>query len=276
MTSSMHNDFKKYVNSINYDEIQLSHITRVVNLQAISNKVSNVFNKIVEDQKNSKMPDIAFSSYFESPGDILHDVTKFPLYIHIFSAILCLSWSAIYHLFYVHSASVSKVLARLDYAGISFLIGGSGVSPIYYSLYCSDGDFVRPLYLVITFVACFGTFIVTMVPKFDAPKYRSFRAILFVALGVASAYPMLQFVFFRNVETMPEYPVFLWAFGGAIYIFGAFIYSIRVPECLYPGKFDFFGHSHNLWHFFVLLAAITHYYGSLELYHLRRHFQCPA
>mmetsp|Transcript_41500 Transcript_41500/g.47870 ORF Transcript_41500/g.47870 Transcript_41500/m.47870 type:complete len:116 (-) Transcript_41500:26-373(-) len=115
-----------------------------------------------------------------------------------------------------------------------------------------------------------------MVPKFEHPKYRSIRAILFVVLGVSSAYPIVQFVLFRNVETMPVFPVMYYVLGGGIYIFGAFIYSVRFPEAIFPGKFDFFGHSHNLWHFFVLLAAITHYYGSLELYHLRRHFQCPA
>lgn len=115
-----------------------------------------------------------------------------------------------------------------------------------------------------------------MIPKFDAPKYRTFRAVLFVVLGVASAYPIVQFCAFRNYQTMPEFPLAHFALGGGIYIFGAFVYSCRFPESLYPGKFDFFGHSHNLWHFFVLTAAIVHYYGSLELYHERRHFQCPA
>jgi adiponectin receptor len=37
--------------------------------------------------------------------------------------------------------------------------------------------------------------------------------------------------------------------GGAIYIGGAIIYSLRIPERFFPYKFDFFGSSHNIHHF---------------------------
>ena len=218
-------------------------------------------NSIVTDLSNSEGTDLAtlsMANFLDRAQQYVHSmakglkqmtmkvncsesevhVTKIPLYIHILSAIICLSCSTIYHLFFVHSESVSKILARLDYAGISFLIGGSGVPPIYYSLYCSDGDILRPIYLTITFLACLGAFTVTMMPKFDTPKYRPMRAILFVLLGVASAYPLIQFCFFRNPETMFEFPWHGWALGGAIYIFGAYVYSIRFPESWFPGKFD--------------------------------------
>ena len=276
MTVSLKENVQGYLNEIDYSKIELEHISRIVNLESITTKVSNTFHKIIESQNESDLPDITFSSYFESPGEILNDVTKIPLYIHIVSAIMCLMWSTVYHLFHVHSHAASKVLQRLDYAGISFLIGGSGVPPIYYSLYWSDGDFLRPLYLFITFSACSFVFFVAINPRFENPKYNSLLATLFVILGVSSAYPIVQFVFFRNFETMAPFPAIYWVLGGAIYIFGAFVYSIRFPEAIFPGKFDIFGQSHNLWHFFVLIAAITHYYGSLELYHLRRHFQCPV
>ena len=59
------------------------------------------------------------------------------------------------------------------------------------------------------------------------------------------------------------------------YIVGVFIYISRVPERFYPGKFDFIGHSHNIWHLFVLAAAFFHYVGSLEVYHLRQQLTCP-
>lgn len=32
------------------------------------------------------------------------------------------------------------------------------------------------------------------------------------------------------------------------------IYLCRIPERWMAGKVDFFGHSHNWWHFFVLVA----------------------
>jgi adiponectin receptor len=276
ITENIEQRFKKYVNKFNLDDYSMPHFMRMSALTSISDRVSSVFGEIKEDYKESKLPDITFSSYFEYPGEILNEVSKIPLYIHVFSAIMWLMWSAIFHLFYVHSPTVSIVLAKLDYAGISFLVGGSSVSPVYYMLYCNDGYYLRPLYLTIIAVGWLSAFTVSMASHFDTPAGRKFKAILFVILGVASAFPLIQFWFFRNTITMFEYPSFKWVLGGGIYIFGAFVYSIRIPECFFPGKFDFFGHSHNLWHFFVLLAAVVHFYGSLELYHLRRHFQCPV
>mmetsp|Transcript_22448 Transcript_22448/g.24976 ORF Transcript_22448/g.24976 Transcript_22448/m.24976 type:complete len:92 (+) Transcript_22448:429-704(+) len=91
-----------------------------------------------------------------------------------------------------------------------------------------------------------------MIPAFDTPKFRPFRALLFVFLGVTSSYPLIQFIFFRSPLTMAIFPSFYWALGGAVYIFGAFVYAIRFPEKWYPGRFDLCGHSHNLWHGFVL------------------------
>jgi adiponectin receptor len=51
---------------------------------------------------------------------------------------------------------------------------------------------------------------------------------------------------------------------------------MRVPERYYPGKFDLWGNSHNIWHFFVVAAAIWHYVGALNAYHLRQVTACPA
>jgi Predicted membrane protein, hemolysin III homolog len=63
---------------------------------------------------------------------------------------------------------------------------------------------------------------------------------------------------------------------GSSYIVGVGVYIARVPERFYPGTFDFCGHSHNIWHFFVLLAAVYHYMGSLSVYHLRQQLTCPS
>ena len=216
MTSSLKDRIKDYFQELDYSKVDLDHISRMVNLDNMTTKVSDTFHKFIESQKDSEYPDITFSSFFESSGDILHDVTKVPLYIHMFSAIMWLLCSAVYHLFYVHSNSVYKILARLDYAGISFLIGGSGVPPIYYSLYWSDGDILRPLYLLITFSAWAFVFFIAMNPRFENPKYNSLLATLFVILGVSSAYPIAQFVLFRNYETMPPFPTIYWVLGGAI------------------------------------------------------------
>jgi adiponectin receptor len=49
---------------------------------------------------------------------------------------ICLGCSAGFHLYKDKCETLHTVLARVDYAGISILIAGSNIPPIYYSFYC--------------------------------------------------------------------------------------------------------------------------------------------
>lgn len=48
---------------------------------------------------------------------------------------------------------------------------------------------------------------------------------------------------------------------GALYVIGAMIYAGRVPERWAPGRFDLVGASHQVFHCFVVAAAVSHMYG---------------
>ena len=48
---------------------------------------------------------------------------------------------------------------------------------------------------------------------------------------------------------MPQ--LIFWYLGGIIYITGALIYILRIPEKYRPGKHDIWGSSHQIFHFFV-------------------------
>ena len=39
---------------------------------------------------------------------------------------------------------------------------------------------------------------------------------------------------------MPNLDLFYWIFGGILYIGGACVYMLRIPERLFPNKFDIF------------------------------------
>ena len=45
------------------------------------------------------------------------------------------------------------------------------------------------------------------------------------------------------------------------------INSLKWPECMWPGKFDKFGNSHNAMNFGVLFAAFTVCYAGLRSFH---------
>mmetsp|Transcript_66134 Transcript_66134/g.213847 ORF Transcript_66134/g.213847 Transcript_66134/m.213847 type:complete len:128 (-) Transcript_66134:38-421(-) len=49
------------------------------------------------------------------------------------------------------------------------------------------------------------------------------------------------------------------------YGFGACFYIAKWPERRWPGRFDLIGHSHQVWHVFVLLAALSWVHGSFAM-----------
>ena len=44
--------------------------------------------------------------------------------------------------------------------------------------------------------------------------------------------------------------------SGFMYVFGILFYITRFPEKKYPGRFDLFGSSHQIFHIFVLLGGL--------------------
>ena len=49
-------------------------------------------------------------------------------------------------------------------------------------------------------------------------------------------------------------------------LIGALIYSTRFPEKLYPGGFDIWGSSHQIFHVLVVLATCIHFVGVLKAF----------
>ena len=63
-------------------------------------------------------------------------IGRWPLFLMLVAAIICLGCSASFHWFGIYNKKVYKFLSRLDYAGISFLVPGSCYPPYYYFYYC--------------------------------------------------------------------------------------------------------------------------------------------
>jgi adiponectin receptor len=203
----------------------------------------------------------------------IHDITRIPLYIHMASAIICLSLSTFFHLFCCWNEEANNYLSRLDYGGISFLIAGSCMPPYFYSFYWDETIVFAYVYSIMIFSICTVAFVITLIPKFDKPKFRLLRAILYISAGLSTAIPCFHLLF---VHTLYIYPFkgFLWILGGALYIGGAANYGFRFPERFFPKKFDYFGHSHNIFHFWVVIAAIVHFFASMSNYNGRKVLVC--
>jgi len=110
-------------------------------------------------------------------------------------------------------------------------------------------------------------------PKCDAPKFRAFRGIMFMILGVSTA---LIFVAMKLEKGKAMQASVLWfGIGGLIFIIGACLYVARIPERFRPGTFDICGASHQLFHFAVIIGCAIHYYMNVNLFIRRHSFECP-
>ena len=207
---------------------------------------------------------------------ITDGVSKIPLLLHIFCAMIWLFFSSLFHLFCWHSKEACTVLSRFDYGGIAILIAGSA-TPIYiYTFYWNENEYVGYIYTALINLACLAAFIISLIPRFDAPGFRKWRAVLFVIVGISAGVPGLHSIFFRNKALSPLPPYTLLLIGGGFYIVGAVIYSSRFPERCFRGKLDYIGNSHNIWHVLVLAGAATHFAASILTYLNRLDSPCPA
>ncbi|CAF0816716.1 unnamed protein product [Didymodactylos carnosus] len=175
-------------------------------------------------------------------------------------AIVCLLCSTLFHTFYCYSPNVSKFFSKLDYCGISMLVMGSFVPWLYYAFYCEFGTKVA--YLVLIGLLGIGCIVVSMWDKFSQPDYRTYRALMFIGFGLTGFLPTIHYALLFGIKHAFTTGALQWLVLMAIlYITGASLYAARIPERLFPGRFDIWFQSHQFFHVFVVAAATVHYYG---------------
>ncbi|MFT7805554.1 adiponectin receptor protein 2-like [Arapaima gigas] len=183
-------------------------------------------------------------------------------------AILCLSFSWLFHTVYCHSEGVSRIFSKLDYSGIAFLIMGSFVPWLYYSFYCSPQPCF--IYLIVVCILGLAAITVSQCDFFATPQYRGVRAGVFVGLGLSGVVPTLHFVISEGFLRATTIGQMGWLFLMAIlYITGACLYAARIPERFFPGKCDIWFHSHQLFHILVVAGAFVHFHGVSNLQEFR-------
>lgn len=192
------------------------------------------------------------------------------LAVFAFGCVTCLGMSGTYHCLKSHSHKVAVFGNKLDYLGIVILIHCSMVSLIYYGM----ADFPLHRLFCWTLTTILGTICacVSLISKFRTSDWRPYRAAMFVAYGLSGAVPFILGTYLQGYNATRTKIQMDWVLlEGAAYIGGAVIYAMRVPERLKPGAFDIWGHSHQIFHVFVLVGAFCHsqaILGAYERFHL--------
>ena len=183
-----------------------------------------------------------------------------PFYI---GAVSCLTLSGLYHTTSNVSPKFAQWGNQADYIGILSLIIGSFIPSIYYGLHCHPN--LQKLYWTMIASIGFACGVVTVNPHFRTSAWRTWRAAMFVAMGLSAVGPVIHGLRFYGLDEMEDRMGLTWVVvQGATYILGAIIYAMRIPEKWVPKKFDILGSSHQIFHVFVLTAASLHLIGLLK------------
>ena len=240
-------------------------------LASLHNETLNIWSHLV----GAFMYFVLFYSLWTSNTLILLPHTALPIdyYIislYIFAATYSLVLSALFHAFKVHAdIAVFQFVAKLDFSGISGLIIASFMTVVYYGLYCFHS--LRRHYMAILALLGVAGLFIPWLAFFRQKKNRSLRVCFFLAIGGLSMVLLGHTCYLNRLDHHVFVPVMRYvAIEICIYLLGLLFYVNRWPESFFPGKFDFFMQSHQIWHWCVLFGTFLHFSCSLTLVRRRR------
>ena len=191
--------------------------------------------------------------------------THYAAYIVLsLGACCCMACSAVFHLFEGHEdRKLLKKLAAGDYFGITTLVVGSFIPPIKFVFHCFPQ--LQAVYLTMIILLGSVGLVGPFFDFFSDPKFWVKRILIYVLMVGSGVLPTIHVLFIlpKNNTTIPFSLgiALMFAFYGT----GLIFYVTKAPECLFPGRFDLFCSSHQIWHMFVF-AATVHFYTCMGLY----------
>ncbi|GAA0153373.1 hypothetical protein Leryth_027452 [Lithospermum erythrorhizon] len=183
--------------------------------------------------------------------------TSWPFFVFLSGSMFCLLSSSICHLFSCHSKHLNLKLLQMDYVGITVMIITSFFPPVYYIFQCSPHWQIVYLSGITIMGVC--TIMTLLSPAFTSGKYRSFRALLFVSMGLFGLVPAIHALAVNWNDPHRNVTLAYESVMGLSYLIGTMFYVTRIPERWRPGWFDLAGHSHQIFHVFVMCGALAHY-----------------
>ncbi|XP_042486502.1 heptahelical transmembrane protein 1-like [Macadamia integrifolia] len=188
-------------------------------------------------------------------------VAQWPFFVFLGGSMFCLLSSSICHLFSCHSQPLNLLLLRIDYVGIAVMIISSFFPPIYYIFQCDS----QWQFIYLTGITLMGIFtVVTLLsPALSASTFRPFRALLFSSMVLFGIFPAAH-AMVVNWDQPNRFIALCYELAMVLsYGIGTLFYVTRIPERWKPGMFDMAGHSHQIFHVFVILGALSHYGAAL-------------
>jgi len=213
--------------------------------------VSHLSEKLHELQEN----------FNETTAKYFSPKSKFPIVVFLLSGMVCFLGSTLYHTFGCQSRWHFSFFLKLDYSGISTLIAGSLVPFVWYTFH--GLTHWQCFYLSVLFVLSVVVMFVSFSERFASHEYKLYRAMCFVLMAAFAVVPFVHMLFLYG--TVELYSFQRCAISAILYLLGVVAYVSHVPERLFPGRCDFLLQSHQVFHTFIVAAALVWYSFALRL-----------
>lgn len=180
------------------------------------------------------------------------------------AACKCLICSTMWHT--MNSIADKCLLDRfacVDYSGIALLVAASILSTEWTAFYCEPVS--RAIYMSLTIILGIAGSILPWRESFNRIDMAWFRVLFYVTLATTGFAPVLQLNYTRGYEWTYYFYAPITK-SVCVYVTGAIIYALQIPEKWRPGTFDFVGGSHNIWHVAVLGGIFFHYGAMMEFF----------
>ncbi|KAJ2320939.1 hypothetical protein GGI00_006146, partial [Coemansia sp. RSA 2681] len=182
------------------------------------------------------------------------------VYVYLIAVLFCLAASVAFHTLSCHSQHKHFRSLRCDFIGILTLIVGSFVPVGYFGFLHSSSILIG--YMAMFVAIGVAGVAVSVWGKVEDPRRAGWRPIIFFTIAITGLVPIIHGTVVNGYKGAVDQMSLWYVVGmGIMYIAGTMIYAFKIPERYRPGKHDVCMSSHQIFHVFVVLAAVCHYIG---------------
>ncbi|KKA24513.1 Hemolysin-III family protein [Rasamsonia emersonii CBS 393.64] len=153
----------------------------------------------------------------------LHEKDWRVISLQLWTVLVCLSTSTLYHTMTNHSPRVAHKCLLYDYMGIITVMLGNFISGIYFGFYCEPR--LRLTYWTLISVLGLVTGVILLTPKFHGPQWRRFRLNCFILTGFSAFAPIGHGTLRWGMEFVRKTGVPYYFAEGALVLIGCYFYE---------------------------------------------------
>ncbi|XP_042230102.1 progestin and adipoQ receptor family member 3-like [Homarus americanus] len=194
----------------------------------------------------------------------------------LFCFMICMLLSSLYHTLNCRSEDSCRKWLSYDIFGISASFLAIFLSGIYYGFWCPEYLTHRYVYMSLVCFLFTGAMAFLLTPRLLGEEWEWARVTLFSVWAASGLLPTIHWTILHGGIDSGIVQIFLprifvmYGISGTAVI----VYVWKVPERYFPGRFDFVGASHQLWHV-IIVAALVHWHQTgLEYARYRQAYGC--